>query len=390
MIRWKKGSVVRIIRERDGIQEAEVLTDDGHRQSAIHYTDTLPKLKEGDRVKLNTTAVELGLGSGGYHFVIDVTGGADDPVEAADDRSVPDPAYGRLGKGHLMKLRYTGLQRAVLSVEEPESPHHALFEEPRSLDGMPVLIGELHSMLPIALSWIRSEDGPDCRALRVSYVMSDGGALPLGYSRHVSRLNGLGWLAGTVTYGHAYGGDLEAVNKYTALLAARHVQQADIAIAVMGPGIAGTGTPYGHTATEMAELIHAVCALGGEPVVIPRISFADSRARHRGISHHLLETLGKLTLARATVPLPELDEAEKSELLGLQLERSGCASRHEIVRVSGIRLEEIGNRLSLYPEEIRTMGRRLRDDPPFFAAVCAAARVAARLVRPRRSTAAEE
>lgn len=390
MILWKKGTVVRVAEQRSGIQEVEVQIDGGQRQPAIHYTDTLPRLRKGDRVKLNATAVELGLGSGGYHFVVDVCDGAIcDEGEEADDASL-DSAYERRMRGHIMKLRYTGLQRAVLSVEEPKSPHHALFTRPRTLEGMPVLIGELHSMLPVALSWIRSDNEPIGRSLRISYIMSDGGALPLSFSRHVSLLSDIGWLSGTVTFGHAYGGELEAVNKYTALLAARHVQQADIAIAVMGPGIVGTGTPYGHTATEMAELVHAVYALDGVPVVMPRISFTDTRQRHRGLSHHVLETLGKLTLVRTTVPLPELANVDQMDLLKRQLESSGCVNRHEIVWVPDIRLEEMGNRLSRYPEDIRTMGKGLRDDPPFFAAVCAAARMATRLVRIRRSAEAKE
>ncbi len=101
--------------------------------------------------------------------------------------------------------------------------------------------------------------------LRIAYIMSDGGALPLAYSRHVAILKQLSWLSGTVTYGQAYGGDLETMNKFTACIAARHILKADLIIACMGPGIAGTGTPLGHTGIEVGELINCVHQLGGKP-----------------------------------------------------------------------------------------------------------------------------
>ena len=41
--------------------------------------------------------------------------------------------------------------------------------------------------------------------------MSDQGALPLAFSRSVADLRAGGLLAGTVTVGQAFGGDLEAV-----------------------------------------------------------------------------------------------------------------------------------------------------------------------------------
>lgn len=366
MIIWKKGTVVEIAEERGVVQEVVVATDDGRSNHAIHYTDVSRPVRVGDRVKMNATADELGLGSGGYHFISGVKGESDTGSK-------------RNHSGHIMKLRYTPSQRAVLSVEEPASPHHAIFAETRTLEGMPVLIGELHSMLPAASVWIGRSRPPD--SIRVSYVMTEGGALPISFSRHVFRLREGGWLGGTVTYGHAYGGELEAVNKYTALLAARHVQSADIAIAAMGPGIVGTGTPFGHTATEMAELVHAVRALGGVPIVIPRVSFADTRARHSGVSDHLLETLGKLALTPAVIPLPEQWDAREKLAVRQQLASSGCAERHEIEWVREVSLHEVERRLESYPAGITTMGRGLRDDPSFYLCVCAAAQAALSRVR---------
>jgi len=378
MILWETGTVMSIIGQRGEVQELLVRTDDGNMAKAIHYLDVLRPVSPGDRVRLNATAVKLNLGSGGYHFVYALLEPEENDKAAGNGRGNRSEAQGKRHGGHLMKLRYTPAQRAVLSAEEPASPYHRLFTEHRSIEGMPVLIGELHSMLPVALCWIFGGKPP---YPRVSYLMSDGAALPIALSKHVSCLKALRWLGGTVTYGHAYGGDLETVNRYTALLAARHVQRADIAVAAMGPGIAGTGTPYGHTAVEIAELVHAVIALGGLPVVIPRISFADARTRHRGLSHHLLESLGRLALAEAVIPLPGSLRPEERQLIERQLRESGCEDRHRIVWMPGPDPAETERRLSLYPEPVRTMGRGLSDDPRFFEAVCSAASFALSLVR---------
>lgn len=377
MIVWKTGTVVELVEQRTDVQTVIVRGDDGQSVRAVHYTDTFRPLRIGDKVTMNDTAGKLALGSGGDAFVC---GLAD--ADGDKRRESGLDVAGRRHDGHIMKLRYTPLQRAVLAAEEPASPWHAVFLERRALEGMPVLIGELHSMLPIAAGWIAGAQRR--RPPRVAYIMSDGAALPLAYSRHAAHLRRLGWLCGTITCGHAYGGELETVNKYTALLAARHIVHADLAIAVMGPGIVGTGTPLGHTATEIAEWIHAVHALDGEPVVVPRISFADPRPRHTGLSHHLLETLGRLALVRSTIPLPGSLTGREAQLIRAQLDLSGCAKRHDVVWVPGIAVEEIARRLAPYPEPVKTMGRGLRDDPPFFAAVCAAAENALSRARPGR------
>ena len=67
----------------------------------------------------------------------------------------------------------------------------------------------------------------------------------MAFSRSVAGLREAGWLAGTVTVGQAFGGDLEAVNLHTGLLAAAHVLHADVAVVAQGPGNLGTGSPWG-------------------------------------------------------------------------------------------------------------------------------------------------
>lgn len=385
---------------QEALQQVTVDTGDGQLAPALHDAELLPPLRPGDRVLLNTTAGALRLGTGGVHFVHAILSRQANfegttahvtpmtpvnPGSPATAEPVPAPSSALRQEGHIMKLRYTSLQRAVLSAEEEASPHRRLFAEPGTLEGMPVLIGELHSMLPIAAAWIRAAElrrRGRADGCRIAYVMSDAGALPLAFSRHVRQLSGMGWIAGSVTYGHAYGGDLEAVNKFTALLAARRALKADIAIAAMGPGIVGTGTALGYSGIEAGELINAARALGGRPVYIPRVSFADPRERHRGLSHHSLTALTVSAREPALVPLPLLGREETRRL---SRQAAGCrlAERHHVRWVQAPRAEDIGQALALYPEPVTTMGRGLAEDYAFFAAVCAAAEEALTLAEER-------
>ncbi|WP_409346513.1 DUF3866 family protein [Paenibacillus sp. MBLB4367] len=437
MIDWAKGRVVhcRWLEHRP-VQELRVALEGGTGEVSLayHYTDVLPPVTVGDRVMINRTAVKLKLGTGGIDFVCAVLEqnpmGKETAVGAdglpskkgdggPDKRAIPernaaenigpvqeDPedsekgdltgnggigqqqaasgfakaVSGKKGEGEqkggrMMKLRYTPVQRAVYAVEEEGGLHHGLFRGKLKLEGMPVLIGGLHSMLPVALSWLRyrGEQAGGGSAPSVAYVMTDGGALPLAVSHHAAVLRGLGWLCGTVTAGHAYGGDLEAMNKYSALLAAKHVLRADIAIACMGPGSAGTGTRLGHTAVEVAELVHAVNALGGIPIVMPRLSFADARERHYGLSHHIVSALGDIALSGAILPLPGALEPARRIVVQRQLERSGCDKRHQCLWIDGVIAADAQRAIQRYPQAITTMGRGLRDDPSYFLGVCAAA-----------------
>lgn len=379
MIYWETGEVIAIVSSRESVQELELAMRDGEQARAIHYTDALGTVSLGDTVLLNTTAVQLNLGTGGRHFVLAVLHRQQGPGTASGETANARAKH-QERKGHLMKLRYTPLQRAVLAAEEQDSPHHGLFQDSFDLEGMPVLIGELHSMLPVAVCWLRhayagsSAKVPSSKKpLKIAYVMSDGGALPIAYSRHVNSMRERGWLAGTVTFGHAYGGDVETINKYTALIAAKRILKADIAVVTMGPGIVGTGTPLGHTGVEVGELVNAAGVLGGEPVVMPRISFAENRQRHRGVSHHLLHSLSLIALREAALPLPEaMSDGFKQRVLE-QIESSGLDRKHRVVWVRNMDLEEIARSLQHYPLPVTTMGRGLSEDPYFFLGVCSAA-----------------
>jgi hypothetical protein len=352
MIRWEKGRVEAVLEEREEVQRLRVrLERTGERGTAIHYPPLLGRAEVGDEVWLNVTAVHLSLGTGGNHFV---AGWVKRPPRSAPIR------------GHIMKLRYTPWQIALPAGEEEGSSHHELLQTRKSLEGAPILIGELHSMLPVAVATWRHRAEKEAIDPRIVYVMTDGGALPAALSQHVQSLTELGWLKGTVTVGHAFGGTMEAVNLYSGLLLAVHALRADLVFVSMGPGIVGTGTPYGFTGVEQGQSINAVHTLGGIPVAIPRMQQKDSRSRHRGLSHHTRTVLASVALAPAVVPHPEEQDLEALCL-------SGHVQHHWVpFRLSPEQVEEF---LAPYPLPVSTMGRTLKEDPLFFTAVSGAAEI---------------
>jgi hypothetical protein len=237
------------------------------------------------------------------------------------------------------------------------------------LDRMPVVTADLHSALPAILAGIRAGLPP----ARVAYVMTDGGALPAWFSRTLAGLRP--HLAGTITTGQAFGGDLEAGTVHTGLLAARHVLHADVAIVTQGPGNLGTGTTWGFSGVALGEVVNAVAALGGRPVASLRISADDGRSRHRGVSHHSLTAYGKVALAPADVVIPDGLPAELAAAVDAAVKPLGA--RHQLVRVATDGLDAA---LRASPVPLSTMGRNLDADHAYFLAAAAAGRHAASLI----------
>jgi hypothetical protein len=352
-----------------GAVELEV-TVAGATVRALAYPELTGRPEPGDTVLLNTSALDLGLGTGGYALVV-----------AVPDRLPPDQP----GPGHLVKARYTPLQAIVLGADEQDSPYHEILREADDLEGMPVVVADLHSALPAVLAAYFAErlaparPGPQAgpvRDARVAYIMLDGGALPAWFSRTVAQLRQIGWLTGTITVGQAFGGDLEAVTLHSGLLAARHVLRAELAVVSQGPGNLGTGTRWGFSGVASGEAVNAAAVLGGRPVASLRISEADPRERHRGISHHSLTAYGRVALARADVAVPDLPGE-----FGARVLRAAAvlADRHALIRVSVAGLREV---LADCPVPLSTMGRGLDDDLAYFLAAAAAGRHAAALASP--------
>ena len=328
---------------------------------ALAYPALTGAPEPGDRVLLNTSALDLGLGTGGYALVIAVPG-----------RLPPDPA----GPGHLVKARYTPLQACVAGADEQGSAHHDVLRDADDLGGMPVVIADLHSALPAVLAgYYAAQPGGGPRPA-VAYVMLDGGALPAWFSRTAAALAEAGWLAGTITTGQSFGGDLETVTLHSGLLAARHVLGAALAVVTQGPGNLGTGTRWGFSGLAAGEAVNAAAVLGGRPVASLRVSEADPRERHRGVSHHSLTAYGRVALARADVVVPDLPGEFGSRVAA---QAAPLSARHDLVTVSTAGL---AGALAACPVPLSTMGRGLDRDGAYFLAAAAAGRHAAALPPP--------
>ncbi|MDO4899675.1 DUF3866 family protein [Actinomyces sp.] len=358
-----------------------VVLGDGESCRAVAYECVTGVPEPGERVRLEVSALARALGTGGHAM-----------VTARPGVLPADPAPG----GHLVKARYMPDQVLVTGVDEQDTPAHALLSAPidtLTLGGAPVVIADLHSALPAVLAGLRVPDPvPDgsgapekSRQPRVGYVMTDGGALPLPYSRTVAALQEAGALVGTVTVGQAWGGDLEAVSIHNGLLAARHVFGADVIVVTQGPGNLGTDTPWGFSGVACGDVVNAVAVLDGRPVACLRVSEADARPRHRGVSHHSLTAYGRVAWAAADVVVPLLPGA-----LGAQVSEQAAAlcsprTRGDTHRLVQVPVTGLHGALSALERDtgvrLNTMGRGLEQDAAAFLAAAAAGRHAARLNR---------
>lgn len=348
MIHLKVGRVKSV--EKEGKLIKAQVEISGSSTLALAFPEICGEVQPGDEVVVNTTGVDLNLGTGGYSFIL------------WNLHRLPDIEG---GKGHIMKLRYTPLQIRCLSVEEEESPFHEKLMEASSLEGMPCLIGSLHSQLaPLAITLKKVNP-----QIKIAYIMTDGGALPFQFSHLARFLKERKFIDYAITCGNSFGGDYEAVNVASALVASKVALNVDICIVVKGPGIVGTNTLLGHTGVEQGEIANTVKALSGIPILVPRISFKDKRERHRGLSHHFITVLSHILLFKAVIPLPSLSEAEMSYLWN-QIEEKSLRERHDF---KVLEVGEVVKWLDELPFEVTTMGRSYREDrAPFLSAEASA------------------
>jgi hypothetical protein len=334
---FREDEVAEVLVERPGLVRVRLASGD----RAYAVTATTGSVAVGDRVVVNTTAVDLGLGTGGWHVV---------------HWNLSRDGWSEPGPGHLMKLRYTSLQLDTGAVEEDEP------DLPTDLDGAPVVVGGLHSQLPVLVASILAARP----GTRIAYVMTDGGALPIALSDTVADLRSRDLIVGTVTAGHAFGGDLESLNVPSALAAARHRLLADVIVVAMGPGVAGTASRLGFTALEVAPALDAAAWLGGRPIACLRASSGDARPRHQGISHHSLTALSAVR-TEVDVPIPPSIDPPKE----------GPLTRHRWPIVDPGPIEDHLEALAL---KVTTMGRGIKEDRLFFETTASAARFAADLL----------
>lgn len=371
----------------------------------INYKNNHTRCALGDWVQVNTSAIDLNLGTGGYGFVMGILHKHDYKNKRQYTPERPIVSRHQLDKlkyhkidehqteysihhqdsyhshslnrctkrearqknypGHIMKLRYSPFQTAVQAIEAPESEHHEQFLTTFSLQNKPILVGELHSMLPVIASLVHNGK----QTKKIAYIMDDQACLQANFSRHIVKLQKETDLT-CITYGQATGGDIECVNLYTALEAAEKVVQADCIIVTQGPGVLGTGTVRGYSGMQLAQWLHAIHTCEGQSIVIPRIHFADHRSRHHGFSHHFIYPLLKHTLVRVHVPYPIINDAYQDEMLQQHIPR--LQKKHDVHPIPIEQFEKKLTRALQWYGEIKTMGKTFADDPAFYYGIGAA------------------
>ncbi len=341
--------VEQVIHEDDDIQ---LLATSAGAKKAMLYKVMFPPVEVGEQILVNHTAVSLSLGTGGWDIVKTVFKNT--------------PHSNNQGNGHIMKARYLPSQHSVLAVESQESEYHHYFQNSFSLHGKPVLIAELHSMIPIVYTTLKAFQ----EEMKLTVIISDEASIPLMMSEHVRILKKDNRVT-TISIGQAFGGDIEAVNLQTALQCACTIIESDMILISLGPGVVGTGTKYGFSGIVLADWANIIGCLGGKPVWIPRISFMDKRPRHQGISHHMLTPLLEFTYAKSFLPIPVLPLDSWRNILEHQLQDERLLRRHELIWFpldqEFIRLCK--RSMEQYPVTIKTMGRGFDDDPAFFYGV---------------------
>lgn len=352
MLKLRRGRVF-------GVQPLLVEVAGEHRR-AWADSSLVGEIEVGDEVILNTVALDLELGSGGFDIVhVNLTRGLSGEPE-------PDQ--------HVIKLNYSSLQHPVQPVEalggeygfdqEPE-PHGQDADSGRvPREQMAVAVLPLHGHLaPFTFAAGASRPGT-----RIGFIQAGGGALPGALSRDVAELRDRGLICGHITAGSSYGGEMEAITLAGALAAASGPLGWDLAVVGPGPGILGSATRLGHGGLAALDAAHTALALGHPTVISPRLSASDPRPRHRGLSHHTATVL-ELLLAAVTVALPEGQDAIATEVTRL----ARGPVNHQVVTAPAD--------LPAYLESglpRRTMGRDATEDELFFAAPLAAGSVAAR------------
>lgn len=347
MVAFRQNRVVEVLSERPGLQRVRL--DDGSRAYVLEHL--IGRVDVGHEVIVNTTAVDLDLGTGGWHVAV---------------WNLDRPNWSDPGPGHIMKLRYTPMQLDAGSAEEHQP------DLPIDLEGRPVVAALLHSQIAaiaVAIKDLRPQT-------RIGYVMTDEAALPLALSDLVADLVARDIIDVTITAGQAFGGSFEAVSIPSALTVAAHVAHADVIVVAMGPGIVGTGSTLGFSGAELGSVLDWTQSLNGHAIGALRTSFADPRERHRGLSHHCQTAFGRAMHTRAQLVVPAIGGSEEAAILS-DLAESGLAEQHEIVSIPPLGIVDMFDSLAL---RVTSMGRSAAEDSVFFETAAVAGALAVRVL----------
>lgn len=345
MLQLNRGVVESVEASDSRLVKMHVLSADGVSRPAIGYPAICGPIEVGDEVIVNCEALDLGLGSGGFDIVVvNLTRG----LGAAEN-----------DEAHVMKLNYSPIQHAVKLLEEGD---HSL---PQKLD-LSVCVLALHSQLSSAAYAVEASGA----SAGTAYVQTAGGALPGPLSDTVAQLRRGGYLDAHLTVSPCFGGQHESASVTAALVACQRQLDCRNVIVGPGPGIQGSDSALGHGGMAALDSAHAALALGLRPVLAPRLSGADGRPRHLGLSHHSRTVL---TLLLGAVDVALAKEAADDTIVG-QLKQAGCGERHGL---SLIETDELFEGLLKSGLPVESMGRGPDDDPLFFRAALAAGRLTA-------------
>ncbi len=311
MPRFDAGRVAQIVSERSGLQR--LLLDDGTRAYAL--TEVVGSASQGDLVIVNTTAVDLDLGTGGWHVVHWIDGNEGNSKDH---------------KGRVLKARYLSEQTEV-------DPH---VSERSDLVGARVLLCVLHSHIGAVAVAMSSS--------KVGYLMTDQAALPLALSDLVAELTSADLVATTATVGQAFGGEIEAVNVASGVGALMDSGSSRILLGA-GPGHVGTASKLGFSAMELAGHASVLHALGAEVALCVRASQVDERQRHRGISDHMRSLL-KAIPVEINVPVPHGEDSSWVTELGHYAHLAEPVDVARALNKSGVEITSMGE--PLYQDEL--------------------------------------
>lgn len=315
---------------RPGLQRMTL--SDGNEAYAL--TELCGPVNAGDEVLVNTSALDLGLGSGGAHVV---------------HTNLSAPFRGARVSGRVMKARYLAEQVPVVAYEEAAEPAPPDLSVPQdlsvpplpSLAGTRVVLCVLHSHALALAAAVRDAAGE-----APGYVMTDGGALPFVLSDLAAACLEQGVIATAVSTGQAFGAPIEAVTVASGV-AALAQQDIERVVIAPGPGHLGTASPLGFSALDLVGHAAVLDALGAATALAVRASSADERARHRGVSHHT-RAMATLAPERTVVPVPAhraAGDAGWVEALGKRAVESEPVAVSEALARNGLSVTSMGRPL---------------------------------------------
>lgn len=347
MLNLETGRVIEIVYQDNKIQILNIENENNLLvEKAINYVQETGTCIIEDRVVINTVGNRLELGTGGYNLIyLNLS-------NKQDDKKVIDR-----DNGHIIKMKYTPGQIRVKAVEE--YIESSIFNLQNKLPHIPVIYAILHSMISPLVTTIKYIK----QNAIITCVYTYGGAMNANNSFILNKLRKSGLIDNIITTGECYGGDYESINVTTGILFGLSKLKSDIIIVCCGPGVAGSSTFYGFSTFDFIGPIYIAKLLGLCPVLIPRISMADKRERHIGISMQSISILQTLDFPIHLPLYKDKEDIGEFDFIYNQLSMYGIINKHNVQFINEPVTKMVIENLDT---DIRVMGRSYAEDPWFF------------------------